>query len=125
MSYCEAVEPVWIQKNSNYFAEARSLLSTENIFPSVPVKYQEPLKNQEYGVNATVSCSNSSPTAIKVKTDKPAWILVKESYYPYWTRSNQKPIYNAFGFMVTHVNNTGKLVYDTGKPAERSNTIRS
>ena len=123
MSYCRAVEPVWVE--DNYFKEARSLLSTENIFPSVPVNHQKTLQGQEYDVNTTVNCSSSSPTAINVKTDKAAWILVKESYYPYWTRSNQKPIYNAFGFIVTHVNNTGKLVYDTERPAERSNTIRS
>lgn len=109
MSYCETVEPVWI--SDNYFQNARDLLSTEKAFPQIPVKSKGD-KPAEENANTSVSCHKDAPNKITVETNEPAWVLVKESYYPFWKKEGGGSIYNGFGFMVVHVDSTEELIYD-------------
>jgi hypothetical protein len=106
-SYCELIEPIWIE--SDYYAKAVNFLSTEQPFPKVPV-FGEAV-NLNVNVNANVECKKENPQTIHVKVDKPAWILVKESYYPFWKTKSGTKIYNAFGFMVIYVNETETLLF--------------
>lgn len=106
-TYCEPIEPVWI--NENYYINAVNFLSTENAFPKVPV-FEEPI-NLNSSTNVSVECKKETPETIHIKVNKPSWILVKESYYPFWRAESGSKIYNAFGFMVIYVNLTETLLF--------------
>ncbi len=123
MSYCETVEPAWISKN--YFSRARSMLATEEAFPSIPVNHRKPENYSKTREGSTVSCDRLSPENIRIETSRPSWVLVKSSYYPFWSREDGSPIYNSFGFMATYVNGTAEVVYEDLKSTEDSVTLRS
>lgn len=106
-SYCEVISPIWIK--DNYYEKAVSFLSTSNAFPKIPIQG----KGVDFSNNldASVKCKRVSPEIIRIKVDKPSWVLVKESYYPFWKTKSGTKIYNGFGFIVLHVNNTEILYY--------------
>lgn len=112
MSYCEGIRPVWI--DNNYNRKARDLLREPRMLPKVPVKGEKSTKNR---TAEGIKCSKEDPYTISIEVEKGGWVLVKESYYPFWDRLNEKDIHSGFGFMVTYVEEEGKLKY---KPRDLS-----
>jgi hypothetical protein len=106
-TYCEPIEPVWI--NENYYINAVNFLSTDKAFPKLPI-FGKPI-NLNSSTNVSVECIKDDSQTIRIKVDKPSWVLVKESYYPFWRAESGSKIYNAFGFMVIYVNSTETLLF--------------
>jgi hypothetical protein len=106
-TFCEPIEPLWM--NENNYINAVNFLSTENAFPKVPV-FGDSI-NLNSNKNVSVECKKGDLQTIHIKVDKPSWILVKESYYPFWKAESGSKIYNAFGFMVIYVNSTETLLF--------------
>lgn len=106
-SYCEPVEPIWI--SNNYQGRAVDFLSTNGVFPQIPVLGKS--VELQSNLDALITCTREDPETIHIITNKPAWILVKESYYPFWKTKSETKIYNGFGFMVLYVNDAETLYY--------------
>lgn len=105
MSYCEGIVPVWIQ--GDYRRQAEDLLAKDRMLSEIPVKGTE----KGGGAASNVTCSHENPYSISVETEEPGWVLVKESYYPFWERRGVGDIFNGFGFMVTYVEEDAELRY--------------
>lgn len=105
MSYCEGVEPVWIQ--SDYRYESRQLLNQENMLPQIPVHGDDPGMG---GKAEGVRCSIKDPYTRTIEVDEEGWVLLKESYYPFWERRDGE-IYDGFGFMVMYIEDEAELKY--------------
>lgn len=116
MSFCEAVRPVEITRN--YYRNAVELLSYPDILPAVPVRGT--VGSRPASTSVPVDCTVREPGRVSITAEGAAWVLVKESYYPFWERANGKQVHEAFGFMVTHVNGTGDLRFDEGDGGLRS-----
>lgn len=105
MSYCEGVKPVWIQ--SDYRRNAEDLLARDRMLPQIPVKGPE----RGGGRASNVTCNRQNPYTISVEVEENGWVLVKESYYPFWERRNEGRIHDGFGFMVLYVEEEATLKY--------------
>lgn len=107
MSYCEGVKPVWISED--YSRKSLDLLKESRMLPEIPVKGDG--TGEENDVARTVSCKKENPYTVSVDVEDEGWVLVKESYYPFWERADQERIYSGFGFMVTYVEDEASLNY--------------
>lgn len=107
MSYCDGISPVWIQEN--YAARAVALLATPSAPPLFPVNGTPP--DGPSDAAATATCEKPDPYTLTVNVSEPGWLLVKESYYPFWERENGEPVYDGFGFMVIDVRADARLRY--------------
>lgn len=106
MSYCEPVRPEWITRD--YRHRATQMLLQEDMLPRLPVEAKDP------GIdgNATgVECSSTDPYTRTIEVEEEGWVLVKESYYPFWEKTGEGKIYDAFGFMMVYVEDEAKLKY--------------
>jgi len=104
ISFCEVVKPFSISSN----LDISNIFSTQQLFPQIPVS--EKISDLNYSQDTVVTCNRLNPEKILIETNKPAWILVKESFYPKWTAYGKK-IYNEYGFMLLFVNGSTELVY--------------
>lgn len=115
IEFCRVVEPEWVE--TDYRRSAVVSLLSERLLPQVLVRGKAV---QRPNTAESVECGKSDPYSISVSTEEPGWILVKESYYPYWDREGDKDIYYAYGLMVTHVDGTAELTYTPGSGGLRS-----
>lgn len=113
ISYCEGVEPVWIE--DDYRDRADQMLLEREMLPEMPVNVtgEEPeVQGKDSGKASGVECSRTDPYTRTVEVEEPGWVLLKESYYPFWERESGKEIYRGFGFMVVHVEEKAELDYE-------------
>jgi hypothetical protein len=105
MSYCQKINPVWIQ--DDYREKAIEFFQTStDVLPKFPVEGNP--RNMENG-KIEVSCHKENPYTISIDADGTGWILVKESYYPFWERSDEGKIINGYGFQVIHIDGEKNL----------------
>ncbi len=107
MSYCERIEPVWIE--NNYADTAKDFFREGQPLPKFPVE-GTPAEKPEGG-DIEVRCDKKDPYTISLDVDGSGWVLVKESYYPFWERVDGGEIHNGFGFMVVYVEEGTELKY--------------
>lgn len=107
MSYCEGVEPVWIQQD--YRSELDRMLLETRMLPEIPVKGSPAGKRE--GAAEDAVCSRIDPYTVNISVSEPGWVLVKESKYPGWERTDGSQIFDASGFMVAYVEESADLRY--------------
>jgi uncharacterized membrane protein len=107
MSYCEGVKPVWITEDYN--RKSRELFRKDRMLPELPIEGTE--SRREDRIATGVSCNKENPYSISVSVEDEGWVLVKESYYPFWERKNKAEIHDGFGFMTIYVEDKAELRY--------------
>lgn len=106
MDYCEAVDPVWI--SDDYRDRANQMFMQQEVIPRLPVRgVSQGLTGNASGIE----CSQQDPYTRHIEVEEPGWVLLKESYYPFWESDDGKKVYDGFGFMVVHVENSTNLEY--------------
>lgn len=107
MSYCEGVKPVWITEDYN--RKSREIFRKDRMLPELPIQGEK--SQRENKIATGVSCNKEDPYSISVNVEEEGWVLVKESYYPFWERKDGTRIHDGFGFMVTYVEDNAELRY--------------